>query len=42
MIAYIIAIIINKIKILQIQFHNFIEIENHINRRKNIELELKK
>ena len=34
--------IINKIKILQIQFHNFPEIENHISRRKNIQLELKK
>lgn len=34
--------IINKIKILQIQFHNFAEIENRVNRRKNIQLELKK
>ena len=34
--------IINKIKILQIQFHNFPEIENHISRRKNIQKKLQK
>lgn len=34
--------IINKIKILQIQFHNFPDIENHIHRRKNIQKELQK
>lgn len=34
--------IINKIKILQIQFHNFPEIENHVSRRKNIQLGLQK
>lgn len=34
--------IINKIKILQIQFHNFSDIENYIYRRKNIQKELQK